>query len=216
MSISSVVILNPLMDRVHPGSNNNRCKETVNLIMDQHDLCDAWRLKNPNSRVYTWKKDKNSQKVSRLDYFLISQSLLSKVSSCKINSNYGYSDHSMITLSLTHNVHRGPGYWKFNAKHLRNLEFVNHMNDVIENLLTVSEALQPDERWGFVKLEIANQSKIFSINYAKNRQDRLNEIELRIDRLQSQLDELPYPHPQAGINLQNLCHEYQSYVDEKV
>ena len=52
--------------------------------------------------------------MARLDYFLISESLLSIYSAAKIKSSYK-SDHSPITLKLNISNHiRGRGNWKLN------------------------------------------------------------------------------------------------------
>lgn len=48
----------------------------LRIIMDKNDLVDIWRLKNPKAQRYTWRRQ---NQASRIDYFLISFSLSSKV-----------------------------------------------------------------------------------------------------------------------------------------
>jgi exonuclease III len=46
----------------------------LNLMQEEFDLCDEWRLRNPDTKRYTWRQ-KNPPISSRLDMFLISKSL---------------------------------------------------------------------------------------------------------------------------------------------
>ena len=42
--------------------------------MTENDLCDIFRIRNPQERRFTW-RNKNPFKQQRLDFFLISDSL---------------------------------------------------------------------------------------------------------------------------------------------
>ena len=82
-------------------------------------LRDAWRLKHPREKQFTWYNSDLSI-ASRLDSFLISRYLCGQVVSCEIRPCV-YSDHDFVFLEL--NLHtatcRGPGVWKFNNSLLR-------------------------------------------------------------------------------------------------
>ena len=56
--------------------------ETMQTVMSDLDLCDIWRLRNPDARLYTWRgtglgnpSGKKSKIHRRLDYFFVSDSL---------------------------------------------------------------------------------------------------------------------------------------------
>jgi len=94
-------------------------------------LRDAWRLKHPREKQFTWFNSDLSIS-SRLDTFLISRHLCERVISCEIRPCV-YSDHEFVFLEL--NLHSspqwGPGYWKFNNSLLRDEKFCSSTFDLI-------------------------------------------------------------------------------------
>ena len=70
----------------------------------------------------------------RLDFFLVSQSILGNITLADICPGYK-TDHSMITLDLSlHANHRGPGFWKLNTSFLTEIEYVNLIKSVIKDV----------------------------------------------------------------------------------
>ena len=93
--------LNIEKDRVsHAGGrvrNNERCKQAVKDFADGHELVDIWRVLNPNAQGFTYLR-KTPPSKSRIDYFLVSQALLT-LSGNQAESSIrdGYlSDHSYV------------------------------------------------------------------------------------------------------------------------
>ena len=76
-------------------------KESVKKIQEiesEYDLIDIWRIRNPESKLFTWRQ-KRPLIQRRLDFWLISDNLQDEV--CKANIIPSIkSDHSAITLSL--------------------------------------------------------------------------------------------------------------------
>ena len=108
------LILNNLLDCVnYTGINNPLARKRVLEMCSDLDLVDVWRIHNPHTQRFTWRQHK-TLKQSRLDFFLLSSELQSKLLSCDIKPGYR-TDHSIIdiTLDLT-KIERGSGYWKFN------------------------------------------------------------------------------------------------------
>ena len=125
------LVLNPKIDTYnYININNPRSRNKLLEIMQVQNLPDAYRSLNPEIRRYTWRR-KHPVKQARLDYFIISESLLDITGSCKINQGYR-SDHSIIEINLVINhFHRGPGIWKFNCALLKNPEYINIINKAI-------------------------------------------------------------------------------------
>ena len=92
-------------------------------------LKDAWRLKHPKQKLFTWYNSDLSI-ASHLDTFLISRFLDKQVISCEICPCV-YSDHEFVFLEL--NLHmvntRGPGTWKFNNSLLQEESFCSGVVD---------------------------------------------------------------------------------------
>ena len=55
---------------------NHLSSNTINNFMDRTGLLDIWRMQYPTRKRFTWRTEKPC-KASRLDYFLISEDLLS-------------------------------------------------------------------------------------------------------------------------------------------
>ena len=109
--------------------NNKKSHDTILQIKENYSLVDPFREAYSSLRRYPWWK-KSPIKQAPLDYFLISQDLLSSVNKCSIVGSYR-SDHSMIILdiSLVQFQKRKP-LWKhnnslLNDRLLRNNTLVN-------------------------------------------------------------------------------------------
>ena len=112
------------------SSNNPKSRQKLIELMENHDLIDAYRHLHPQINRFTWKKP-NSNKMARLDYFIISNTLTDLIT--ESNIKYGHrSDHSFIELKIQLNkFQRGPGTWKFNSNLLRNKSYVELINNAI-------------------------------------------------------------------------------------
>lgn len=87
-------------------------------MMSAMDLVDIWRIKNPDLIRYTWQR--NSM-ASKIDFFLTSFSLISKVNQVLIAERF-CSDHHLI-ISILLKV-TGGSYWKFNQSLLEDETFI--------------------------------------------------------------------------------------------
>ena len=98
--------------------NNEKAQKQVHEMMTELDLVDIWRVLNPELKRYTWRRNSPVQQ-SRLDYFLISESLLNFSVNADILPGYR-TDHSSIYLSVivTKDVKQS-GLWKFNCSLLK-------------------------------------------------------------------------------------------------
>jgi hypothetical protein len=80
--------------------------------------------------TYTW-HHKHPIKMSRLDFVLVSEDIMSVISNSSILPKYK-SDHSPVIVEILISKHaRGNGYWKFNNSLLKEVEFVKMIKDTI-------------------------------------------------------------------------------------
>ena len=77
------------------------------------DLKDAQRYLHPNESVFTW-HHKSLKIHCRLDYFLVSSSIISQIQECKIIP-VSFSDHAAVSVSLYSEEYkkRGPGFFSY-------------------------------------------------------------------------------------------------------
>ena len=125
------LVINPEKDyHNYLHINNSKARETVLEIISAHNLSDVYREIYPEKIRYTWRKP-NPLKQARLDFFLISNSLLNMVQANDILASYK-SDHSPVVLSLKlDNFTHGKGLWKFNNSLLHDYEYIKIINRTI-------------------------------------------------------------------------------------
>ena len=93
--------------------NNKKAREMMLDIKSGYNLIDPYRDLFPLNKKFTWRKRSPLQQ-SRLDFFLVSESLLPSVNNCSIETSYR-SDHSMVILKCKFNDFiKSKGLWKFN------------------------------------------------------------------------------------------------------
>ena len=121
-------VLDPDLDYYNYKSINNvKARDKVLEIISTKYLLDPFREQNPEQKKFTWRK-KNPCKQARLDFFLISESLMQFTKKSLIETSYR-SDHSIITLelNLTDFTH-GRSYWKHNNSLLSDSEYLSRIN----------------------------------------------------------------------------------------
>jgi len=96
---------------IYPENVRNP-EEQYGFLSDERDgfdsllnlgLIDVFRYKNPINQVYTWwsqKHPRSANKGRRLDYFLVSENLISKVQYCKIRPDVLGSDHAPVEMEI--------------------------------------------------------------------------------------------------------------------
>src|SRR5277367_4031284 len=84
----------------------------MQILCDDANLLDIWRLRHPNLREYTWARNGVH---CRLDRFYISQTIIPQVLDCTIETN-PFSDHKNINLELQIDGDIRDKIWKCNSE----------------------------------------------------------------------------------------------------
>ena len=103
----------------------------IDCLQNQLDLVGIWRIKNPDTRGFTWSQ-KSPIIFCRLDYWLISNNLNDLVKSCDIIPAIR-TDHDAISIEILEpeNEQKGPVYWKMNCSMLKDEEYVNNVTEML-------------------------------------------------------------------------------------
>ena len=119
----------------YKNENNKKAHNTILEIKHDFNLIDPFRENNPLLKRYTWrKKGSKPLQMSRLDYFLLSESLHCSVNKCLIEPSYR-SDHSMIILKMSFtNFIPGRPLWKHNNSLLTDIDYLNTINNKIHEI----------------------------------------------------------------------------------
>lgn len=84
------------MDRIG-GEPHSKSSHSLNNVITHLDLLDAWKVKHPQSRQYTWVSVANNRvSAAILD---ISQNLSSRLIHSNINP-FGFNDHHFVSIDL--------------------------------------------------------------------------------------------------------------------
>ena len=149
--------------------------DTIKLNLD---LGDIWRDLNPDKKRLTWRR-RNPTIQCRLDFFLISNGLYSKVANADITPDYK-TDHSVITLGLTIQSNpKGPGLWKLNTSFLSEIGYVNKVKLIInETTQQYKDDNEVDDSllWEMIKLKIRELSIKYGSYKKTTTEDKANVI----------------------------------------
>ena len=129
------LLINPEIDCLnYKNVNNPNARFEVLRLMNDLNLFDVWREENEDEKVFTWRRRNKMGDIQmgRLDFFLVSQSLVNFSCQEKIRSGYR-SDHSIIemTLSFNQDFSNKKNFWKFNNSLLYNFDFINEAKNSI-------------------------------------------------------------------------------------
>ena len=178
------VVLDPKIDtKNYLHVNNPQAMQELKRQMQNFNLVDIWRELHPDKKTYTWQKY-NENKYSRLDFFLISSSLLPFVQSAEIVSGF-CSDHSGIILEVDFSkFQRGRGFWKLNTSLLKEPEYLKLVKSTIRRVVAQYAIIDGDPSF----YENATQ-QILEEFYTSSTPDTLQYTNLKINP-QSFLDTL--------------------------
>ena len=100
-------------------------------------MCDIWRIRNPNTKRYTFRQQHSSGYIQRrLDYFFISNVLQESVKNPDVLAAFS-TDHSPIIFSFFSKSEgkRGKGLWKHKNSLCEKTGYINSMiKETLENL----------------------------------------------------------------------------------
>ena len=150
------LVFNEKLDRADGRKYQVNATERLKLLMEETEMVDAWRVLNPDTMRYSWHRQNSA---SRIDFALLDQTLLNKIE--QIDYKPGFqTDHSMIEIIFIESTNqRGPGYWKFNSKLIKDTQFVNEVNTLAQHVYEAKENLNPHDKWEYFKEQVQHIAK---------------------------------------------------------
>ena len=198
-------------------------------IKEKFDLCDIWKVRNPNKQRFTFRQNNKSGFLQRrLDYFFVSNSIQVFVGKTDIIASFS-TDHSPILVSFQKHddFQRGKGLWKFNSSLSQNKDYIKKMKKHILDTINKSEQenqFNEQMKWDFLKYEIRKFTRGFSKQYAKeqrqereNLEQKLNFFEANCQNFEENYDYLEcknklndiYEKKANGIKIRSKCNWYE-------
>ena len=126
--------------------NNVRARDFLRHMMNENEWTDIFRERNGKAKRFTWRNTGQVIKQARLDYFIVSRSLIPNISETNIMPGYR-TDHAIVTLKIcVGSQKRGKGFFKLNNTLLQNEEYSKKIKETIKStLLTYSIPIYTEE-----------------------------------------------------------------------
>lgn len=158
-------------------------------LIQQEDLTDVWRYKNPTSRDYTFYSNRHST-FSRLDMIWVSVKLLSLTKSIEIIPKIK-SDHNPVI--WTGKKEKKQFHWRINEEIFHHKEYINQIRLETSNFFRINKKEDTTLQiiWDAYKATI--RGKLIAINVAKKKKERekIQEIQLEIKKKEEELKRHP-------------------------
>lgn len=175
-------------------SNNDKCKQTLERFMLEHDLIDLWRELHPHKRFYTCVRS-NPPSKSRIDFFLTSRNVLFTNNSPTAAIRDGYlSDHKMVTISVNiPATELGRSFWKFNNHLLKDETFLDMVRRKIPEIMDDNQSSTASNIALLETLLCVLRGHIIQFASHKKRKAReeFDKIEQDIAKLENSVDSDP-------------------------
>lgn len=180
---------------LHPGidrsagtdQSHNKCRMTLQSFIKDFGLLDIFRELHQQTKAYSC-YSATFQTNSRIDYFLISSELLSKIQDCLYDSIV-VSDHAPCCLIYRDDkLTCDPPRWRFQHKWLQDEEFVKYIGHQIEEFFQINtNQTSACVRWDAFKAFLRGHIISYTGNKSKKaRRDRL-ELETKIRTIQERV-----------------------------
>ena len=174
------------LDRTSGYHKNVQAAQVLNQSIEQLNLIDIWReLKTAPG--YTWRRVHPYLLAECLDMIFIDQSMVQFVN--QVNISHGYrSDHKIVDITLQYNINpRGPGYWKLNTSLLKDNDYVQKINQLL-NIELAQESNYSSKRthWEIIKLTVRSSTLQFAARKAKSRANKIEALQRKITYWQNE------------------------------
>ena len=172
----------------HNVAEVDQFKDSISTL----GLTDIWRVYHTDEKDFTWNRV-NPFIARRLDYCFLTDNLLQFC----VSSDHlivPNTDHKAVTLELNESeFKRGPGYWRFNCSHLKDADFVNSMNSLLDNCVQQRyiDNKSATVTWENCKREI----KDFCIDYGRMKAQENRNIEKDLQQKLENLEKLLIDNP---------------------
>lgn len=180
--------LNPVKDRsTGADSTHVKSRKLINYFMNDLNMLDIWRQLNPSSLAYSCYSGKY-QTYSRIDYFLVSASLLSNIVDCKYHTVV-ISDHAAVSLTYMHNkiINNYPK-WRLQTGWLQDPLFLEFLGKQIDLYFeTNTSETSACIRWEAFKAFIRGQIIGFCSSKSKQSRKEIKQLERQISELEKHI-----------------------------
>lgn len=208
-------VLDPTQDRsTGIDTSHQQTRKIIKKFMSDLNLIDIWRYLNPNKRDYSCFSS-TYKTYSRIDYFLISHGLLSKIEKCWHDSIL-LSDHAPISLIMQlPNVMTSPPRFRFQSSWLQNPDFVKYIDGKIDEYFSLNtNQTSASVKWEAFKAYLRGEIISYTTYKSKKYYSQLNTLEQKVKKLEQELHHNDNPEKQQELIL--LKSQYNELTTNKI
>ena len=195
------------LDIISGGNHSKRDIDKFNEFISTCDLHDTWRLFHTDEKEFSWsvrmKQPPYSFIARRIDYILVTESVLNNITECNIFTITNTDHRAVDFLLKLSKVQRGPSYWKFNDSLLKDEKFTELCNKFIDDFKVENDNENDQNKLELLKIKI----KEFCISYCKdkrrNDRNKLSKMQLELNELDKHLSKNPLDKDNA-LKRENL------------
>ena len=204
------------LDRYGSTINNEKAAKYVKNQLENLDMVDVWREINQDTLGYTWRRLRPSPTYSRLDYIFINQAGMQFVKEIKINPGYR-TDHSTVEFELIFNYEaRGSGYWKFNTSLLKDRDYVEKINNLIDIELEANKDLSYRMQMELLKISVRGTTLQYSARKKKAKKNLIAALDKKLKLLEREEVCVNPLFLDTGEQIRKIKHDINEISDELV
>jgi hypothetical protein len=208
--------MNPKMDKKGITENNHtKCRNNLINWMEDHDLSDIWRTRNLETRMYTWRSNTKPPIFCRLDFFIVSPSIINNCQRCKIGPGIR-SDHSYVDLEVSFtSPTRGRGFWKFDNSLLEDKNFIKELTSKIKQTEEDNIGTEPTLLWETIKSAIRGECISYNSKRKRKLDNTIQELEKEIRIEEEKIKGNDEDTETQENRRKELQHQLESHVETK-
>jgi len=176
---------------------HENCKNIINAWKDENEVDDVWRVQHPTTLRYTWRSRKTPIIQTRLDFFLTSRNITTRINCSDILNGFS-SDHSApVVIIDIRNRDRGKGFWKLNAELLKDPTYKEKIRECIRETKEDNQNTNETLLWDTVKCRIRGTTVKYSGECNRKKRNKMLEIENLLTKAKENLElysENTFPH----------------------
>ncbi len=190
-------------------------RAAIHMMSKDNGLVDIWRLVNPREREYTFYSHCHKSH-SRIDMFLISNTMTKHVTHCKINA-IALSDHAAVKLGIDINCDKERnGRWRLNTSLLSHDAFSLSLKEDLQSFFEINTG-STDRRsteWEASKAYVRGKIIGYASKSKREDRDRIQELDNKIKNYEKELSQYFSNHLYQDIC--KLKFELQEIYNKKV
>ena len=179
--------LNELLDNIAGAPHDIQIVKKFNDFLVGLGLLDVWRIFHSEDRRHTWSNVSAPWIARRLDFILCNEMMFDRIHSCEI-VDVPHTDHKGVLIDFSsHNMSRGPGYWKFNSSYLSDPNYIELVKGVIHRVRREFSVSSSQLVWDLCKIQIREASISYSKIKSRERNKNIRILETQLKEVEHKL-----------------------------